>query len=47
MSENADQESGVSLSDIFWRLWKWRGLVVFITLLLVGVAVLAIVFSAL
>ncbi len=47
MSENADQETGVSLSDIFWRLWKWRGVVVFVPLLLVGVTVLAIVFSAL
>lgn len=47
MSENVDQEIGISLSDIFWRLWKWRGVIVFVPLLLAGVAALAIVFSAL
>lgn len=40
MSENADQEIGISLSDIFWRLWQWRGLIVLVPLLLAGLAAL-------
>lgn len=47
MADTSDQEIGISLSDIFWRLWQWRGLVVFVPLFLAGVAALAIVFSAL
>lgn len=47
MSENADQEIGISFSDIFWRLWQWRGLIVFVPMLFAGAAALFVVFSAL
>lgn len=47
MSEISEQESGISLSDIFWRLWQWRGLIVIVPILLAGIAALVVVFSAL
>jgi hypothetical protein len=43
MSENSESQVGISLSDIFWRLWQWRGVIVLAPLLLAGFATLLIV----
>lgn len=47
MREDSDVEDGVSLADIFWRLWAWRGLIVFVCLLFASLAALAVVVSSL
>lgn len=47
MREDSDLEDGVSLADIFGRLWAWRGLIVFVCLLFISLAALAIVVSSL
>lgn len=47
MTENSDADYGISLSDVFWRLWEWRGIIVFVPLLFAGVAALLVVVSSL
>lgn len=47
MTENTDADDSISLSDIFWRLWDRRGIIVLVPLLLVGFAVLFVVVSSL
>lgn len=47
MTENADIEDGISVADIFWRLWDWRGVIIFLPLLFAAIAALVVVVSSL
>lgn len=42
MTERSDGKDGVSLSDIFWRLWAWRGVVVLVPVLFAASAAIVL-----
>lgn len=47
MTENRELDDGISFSDIFWRLWAWRGVIVFVPILFAAIAALFVVVSSL
>lgn len=47
MKEETDADYGISFSDIVWRLWDWRGLIVLVPLLCAGIAALVVLVSVL
>lgn len=47
MLANSGADAEISLSDLFRRLWQWRGVIVLVPLLIAGMAALTVVFSAL
>lgn len=47
MVDNPDVNSDISLSDIFWRLWAGRGVIVLVPLVAIGLAALYVATAAL
>ena len=46
MTEYSDADQGVSIADIFWRLWRHRGIIILVPLLFLGFAVVFVALSA-
>ena len=46
MTEISDADQGISIADIFWRLWRHRGIIVLVPLLFLGFAVVFIAITA-